>query len=127
MNEWKELNIDNLPQDIFSEKSSYEVEELVFDMILPSKRYERGDYHDVLKLLMSGYRFRYRRKQKPAPTHEEILSRWWKTDKNNCWVKPVQYIDGFYGFANTTYPVPVINQPKEWFRGRESATIPPEE
>ena len=126
--EWKELKIDDLPSDILTGKYQFQHHLSCGDWIKVIMHTPNTKDYYVLKELESGVKTRYRKRQqeKKVPSHEEIIKKWWKTDKNDCWVKPVQYFDGFYGFANTVYPIPVKNQCKEWFIGRESADIPPE-
>jgi hypothetical protein len=130
--EWKELKIDDLPGDIL--KWLIQGDDRTHCIEYDSPEYGEWvptgcvDCLEVLSSASKGGTFRYRKRQpeKKVPSHEEIMTKWWKTDKNGCWIKPVQYFDGFYGFANTVYPIPVKNQCKEWFIGRESADIPPE-
>ena len=95
MNDWKELS-----------EEDYEIERITnvgFDCVSISVRY---------------------RKRKPkAPTHEEIMSKWWKY--NNVWFKVERY---------TPYRCPYLIRlehktiwvGKEYFNDKKSALIPPE-
>lgn len=64
-----------------------------------------------------------------TPTHEEIMTKWWK-DKNGNWVKVVAYCptSKAYGIASTDFDYQEGGFTlKDWFIGRESTDIPPEE
>jgi hypothetical protein len=66
-----------------------------------------------------------------APTHEEIMTKWWKTTGNH-WVKVVCY----WPIKNSEIPYRIYSHPSDdnsesfvsrsWFIGKESADIPPE-
>lgn len=63
------------------------------------------------------------------PTHEDIMTKWWKMDFNNAWRKVVRYRNGYYSFAalyGSGENQSQFEHDKTWFRERESAYIPPE-
>ena len=118
MNEWKELEIDNLPCDIIT--GDYDFEYL----------YER--FHDyepcqpntgwqAIKTLNSAQVVRYRKPEPKAPNHEEIMTLWWKTGTK--WKKVIQYDteEGWYRLIDERTAVSTL-----WFINMESATLPPE-
>lgn len=113
-NEWKELDINNLPPDILV--GDYEFEGW------------KGYYIvlDIIKDAIDGEPTRYRKLEPKAPTHEEIMNKYWETNNKGTWITPVGYWEGHYTVANTTFSSSVVNLPKTWFTGRESADVPPE-
>jgi len=120
MNDWKELKKDNLPPDILT--GDYEFQYFSIDVWLD----ENGSYLDLISDLINGAKFRYRKKQKPAPTHEQIMTKWWKDRWHHAWVKVIRYE------PNKDYPYFALDGDvvkkvsKEWFVDRESTDIPPE-
>lgn len=121
MSEWKELDISNLPPDILV--GDYEFEYV-------------GKYSSWHESAV----YRYRKPEPLPPTHEEIMTKWWKDDFGG-WGKVEYYNSGFYRIRvisslsietgnrkadirlSETEP---IDCTKDWFTGRESADIPPE-
>ena len=59
--------------------------------------------------------------QKP-PSHEEIMTKWWKGDKE--WVTVTRYF--YSGPSEYAYFNGICRVSKDWFIKRESADIPPE-
>lgn len=136
-NEWKGLDIANLPPDILV-KDAYEFywkengKEMIFtmdtfttfkDAIFPL--YQHNKHWDTLY---------YRKRSPKAPTHEEIMTKWWKCESREVsghldisWVKVVQYVPNcpmcYVAMGEKKYR----QISKDWFTGRESADIPPEE
>lgn len=119
-NEWKELDIANLPPDIL-------VGDYVFERV-HNKCHSTGmTTLDILhEITVFGYKYRYRKpEQEPkAPSHEEIMTKWWS--QVSPWVRVQKYDPSIstgrvYQLTNGRYV------DKSWFTGRESADIPPEE
>lgn len=81
-------------------------------------------------------KFRFRKRKPKAPSHEEIMTKWWYNDIS--WIKVFDY--DTEGDDNNRYGLLSAEPkycedsdakyrswvPKEWFIGRESADIPPE-
>jgi hypothetical protein len=70
-------------------------------------------------------RYRKRQPEQKEPSHEEIMTKWWKTDEGK-WIKVIGYSPKkpvYYRFLVGTDHLDAM---KEWFTCRESATIPPE-
>ena len=66
---------------------------------------------------------RYRKKQSKPLSHDEIMTKWWKSTRSNRWFKVVQY-------HNSMYYTCIDDKRflrKEDFMHFESADIPPEE
>lgn len=60
-------------------------------------------------------------KPEPAePSHPDIMTKWW--NRNEKWVKVYMYTD--YGWYSVNGKQSSVQ--KDWFIGRQSATIPPE-
>lgn len=114
--DWKELKIDKLPEDILT--VDYELETLVFTL-----GWQPTPAH-ILYILSQLYdgteeRYRYRKPEPKAPTHEEIMTKWWLRDVVG-WVRVIAYDhEGCYELSDTY-------KTKDWFIDRESADIPPE-
>ncbi len=124
MKEWKQLGIDNLPRDILT--GGYEFEMFEKRLATYTKCYWEpieiikhiGQQHSQIL-----YSFAYRKKQPKAPTHEEIMTKWWKT---GCvWKRVIMCRQGedslYYYLKDERGGVA-----KKWFIGLESADIPPE-
>lgn len=65
---------------------------------------------------------KYRKLEPKAPSHEEIMTKWWKTGIH--WKRVLDYNtenSGWYVLQNERSPVS-----KAWFIDMESADIPPE-
>ena len=130
-NEWKELDINNWPPDLLEYKK-YEIEtvghmttmggEFALDIILQAVK----DCENI----------RYRKIQPKAPTHQEIMTKWWKGYKD-AWKK----VDTYNSFPSAGKPIYIFNGEvsdgqmiggdrccvtKSWFIGKQSADIPPE-
>ncbi len=124
MEDWKELDINNLPSDILV-KDRYEVEHYEPDYVGSNSEgfctYDIDeDVEFIFGFLMKGdIGFRYRKRQPKAPSHEEIITKWWK-DENLEWVKCVAFKKDVYVMGAGFIVV------KGWFVGRKSADIPPE-
>ena len=114
--EWKELQIDNLPPDILTGDYEFELDNC-------------GEWaHSVLtrkaiisNLIDNYFTYRYRKPEPKAPTHEEIMTKWWKD--GDRWIKIVTYnpIGNVYSPARgNSYSTNCH------FIGLESAEIPPE-
>ena len=116
MSEWKDLKIDNLPPDILA--GDYEWEWTNPDWCLCELTVI--DILGRLKLSGESEYYRYRKPQPKAPSHEEIMSKWWKSEK--CWYKVIAWNP-----ENDTFAF-VYNDwfNRSYFTGRQSATIPPE-
>ena len=113
MNKWKELNVDELPPDILTGK--YEFQNIDIHT-------QDEDPLLAMECLLSGDKIKYRRKEKPAPTHKEIMLKWWEC--GGLWMRVITYeprephpykVYGYRDFVDKTF-----------FDGLESAVIPPE-
>ena len=105
MTKWEKLEIDNLPPDILT--GDYE-----FELRMGKDLWEHGfTFLDVI---------RYRIPEPKEPTHEEIMSKWWRVD-DLMFSKVANYQQ-----LSNVYFIENLWQPKSWFTGRESADIPPE-
>ena len=124
MNEWKELKINNLPPDILT--GDYEWE-------WTNNSWTRCTWNslaiisEVLKR-PDNQKFRYRKPEPKTPTHEEIMTKWWKLTHAWFQVKSYHIRDHEYYIMDDTNKDNDSYgwQSKDWFIGRESATIPPE-
>ncbi len=141
MNEWKELQIDNLPLDILT--GDYEFECYCFEGDVWEKTGwypKRMDIISVLNDVKHEYRYRYRKPEPKAPTHEEIMTKWWHTE-SDTWKKvdtynvstdnvlngtPIYIFNGFTTGASQIEDYERYRVTKGWFTGRESANLPPE-
>ena len=132
MNEWKELDINNLPSDILvgdyewefktdgewkyarasceQRLRGYAIDEMISQNRSPDQIEKEGfPKTDPIK-------YRYRLRQSEPPSHEEIMTKWWEVA--HCeWYKVTCYC-GYYSIAGKDVK-------KDWFTGRKSATIPP--
>jgi len=127
MNEWKELQIDNLPPDILTGGYEfYQIGDETGRRLYFKTRMERMDIIETV--IKFGTKYRYRKPEPKAPTHEEITKSdlWWNfTDKDRGWLKILYYMDGLYYFPDP-FDNDFIAFTKKEFIGRESADIPPE-
>lgn len=125
MKEWKKLDIVNLPSDIL-------VGDYEFDWIVQSGSTHLGTTGSIYEILESiekkGFYFRYRKKETPPLTHEEIMSKWWCI--NGYWVRIIAYENNHYYYVdgvNDWLPDFFMEfKYKKDFSKFESATIPPE-
>ena len=131
MNEWKELEIENLPNDIWK-LNQYEFywrsngEKYVFTIISEIAR------KDILKAFAdSGYEDKngliYRKPEPKQPTHEEIMTKWW-FNESRC-DKIWQKVESYSPDDSNGVPMYWIFKEwkmKRWFIGKESADTPPE-
>jgi hypothetical protein len=124
-NEWKELEINNLPPDILTGDYDWEVMDYNGNWKMSKERRDRNIYSFLEWCSDCNLKYRYRKPEPKQPTHEEIIIKFWKTDQG-FWLKPVGYCQGLYSLANTTFSSPVVNKARSWFTGHESADIPPE-
>jgi hypothetical protein len=117
---WKELEIDNLPPDILT--GEYE-----FEWKFQSGEWEKSERettrYKLIELLMTTQEYRYRKPEPKAPTHEEIMTKWWFDEDSSFW-KEVEIFDS----SACTYKYRIFGEywDKTWFTGRESADMPPE-
>ena len=121
MNDWKELKKDNLPPDILT--GDYEFQYFSIDVWLD----ENGSYLDLVSDLINGAKFRYRKKQKPAPTHEQIMTKWFRSSDRNIWVRVIFYSPNKvhpYCIYYDDFVIETVS--RDWFTDKESADIPPE-
>jgi len=111
------IEIDNLPPDILT--GDYE-----FELRMGKDLWEHGfSFLDVIKTLFieNTYVFRYRKPEPKTPTHEEIMSKWWKIYGTE-WVKVIEY----QPFKSKCYYTRNLQAEASFFTDRESADIPPE-
>ena len=76
-------------------------------------------------------KFRSREPEPKQPTHEEIWNKAWYEKYTRVWCRVIGYRNGRYALYNHKHMQcenykPIIERPKDWFIGRESADIPPE-
>lgn len=119
-NEWKELDIANLPPDILV--SDYE---FVFNNSVGWDYSSETRFGVIKNLMDNAFEYRYRKRAPKAPTHEEIMSKWWLM--GDIWIKVISY-----SLDRETCYCWVESKGYVWgafdcFIGRESADIPPEE
>jgi len=125
MSEWTELRIDKLPEDILT--GDYEIR-YGEKQIHPTPEERNMKPERILDILLAYPEHTYYRKTEPLPpTHEAIMTKWWRHESE--WLKVTAYR------SDVKYPYVIFNrgftraieQSKDWFTGRESADIPPEE
>jgi len=123
MNDWKELEIGNLPPDILTGEYEWQMLQNI-QWVTPVKE---GEYLDVLQILnkleSKHKRYRYRRPEPKQPTHEEILTKWWRV--GNSWTRVIEY-NNEIGSAYLIY-IEDRFVTADWFRGLESSDLPQEE
>lgn len=116
MNEWKELKKDNLSSDILT--GNYEFR----TMHVGNYYIEISDSISAIDFLYKNFCVEYRKKEKPAPTHEEIMTKWWNL--GNFWMRVVSYE------PHEQHPYKLSEYrdyvKKDFFINLESADIPPE-
>lgn len=128
MNEWKELVISDLPPDILTQDYEWEIEQ--------GSGWEEATATDEAEfrikalhnlLFHSGDNYRYRKPEPKAPSHEEIMTLWW-LENNGMWKKVSSYPAESEHLvrAGFVYKMALTWREKDWFTGRQSATIPPE-
>lgn len=122
VNEWKELEIDNLPPDILTgdyefrnESRRHNVNTSVLKILDCLMKKRSGDLGIV------GYD--YRRREKPVPTHKEIMTKWWNLLGSWCRVTETTYSEDL---KMQRYQIHREWVNASYFIGRESADIPPE-
>ena len=126
MDNWKELEVDNLPPDILT--GDYEWQEKY--NIPPYWRKTKLSGKHVLKEAIDKDAFdcfHYRRKQKPAPTHEEIMTKWWKRPCGVSWFRVIVYAPRTHDYYRPNPDGDDGWHTKKEFTNFESADIPPEE
>lgn len=112
-NNWKELKIDNLPPDILT--GDYEFK----------GRIGNPDRICILEHAKGGVVVYYRKPEPLPPTHEEIMKpRFWQMDNPEYWraITGVRWERG-----KTQYLMYDGWCEPDFFTGRQSADIPPEE
>jgi len=123
MSEWKNLEIDNLPPDILTGNYEFEKEyDTAHDLW---KKTSAKVIHIINDLYAYETRYRYRKPEPKAPSHEEIMTKWWKFQDYigslAKWEKVAKYCDKVYYIAYNDRPLMKCD-----FTGKESAEIPPE-
>lgn len=124
-NEWKKLDINNLPGDILVGDYEFEYFSESLNTWMKAGRFETDNEMRVWLingLLLKHLKYRYRRKQKPAPSHKEIMTKWWEL--GGLWMRVITYEPR----EPKPYKLYSFNSyvDKEFFIGLESADIPPE-
>ena len=121
MEEWKELQIDNLPPDILTGGYEFERWDVNNCLTRESEGWEvnKTSRSGIIHLLVQGRKYRYRKPEPKQPTHEEIMTKWWLS--SSLWVKVMSY-----DRDEKKYETPSNYEYYDWFIGRESADIPPE-
>lgn len=132
MEDWKELDIYNLPRDLFV--GSYEIQYISSGHWQNSTTWSTDNIQILKNIKAKGMLYRYRKEQPKPPTHEEIWTKAWKV-WDGSWVHVYTY------FPEThEYGILIKDQPdqgnhasfrsyvkREYFTGLESADIPPED
>lgn len=114
---WKELQIDNLPPDILT--GDYEF------VVYGDKWVSSGldNIIDILTLVNKGKQYRYRKPEPKQPTHDEIMTKWWRW--GSTWHRILAYQPNQPSGYTIICGDDVNHMDKFWFIGRESAEIPP--
>jgi len=126
---WIKLNYADLPNDILTGKY-----EFAWTDSFGVHEYEnQKDIDDRLNILghaEAAGNVCYRTKMPTPPTHEEIMTKWWKVNDKPTWVEISLYQKGFYYIVDSravgSHDAKLQRVDKTWFIGRESADIPPE-
>lgn len=143
MSEWKELDIANL-SFVLENRNKLEFQYLSNEGTwLHATDWNSDEYYiEQVKYFLDGSsKYRYRKRAPKAPTHEEIMRKWWKMDGGE-YSQVFLYVSGFYWIRYLERPAITCNGNKklvdrlsdvkemtvsvDWFTGRESADIPPE-
>ena len=126
--EWRDLDIDNLPNDISKGCDIYD-----FQIFYPIPGWVESvsGIAAILRMAESGdhmFRYRERKPEQKQPSHEEIMTLWWAFGilrSSGSWQKVESYSpcneDG-----EASYYIGGEWMNVSFFTGRESATIPPE-
>lgn len=129
-NEWKKLDINNLPPDILIKEYEWRFCDPRESPILEWVEFVGILFPSALQNIIDGYQYEYREFQPKAPTHKEIMTKWWK---DGChFIKPESYTNGdyimvFWNSANQKDYEPSYRRvSKDWFIGKQSFDIPPE-
>jgi len=120
MSEWKELKIDNLPSDILT--GDYE---FAFDPYENEPEINATIEKRLSIIAMkTSMILMYRTPEPLPPTHEEIMTKWWKRGTGIYveWYKVTSYRSG----DQNCYVFEGASETLNYFIGRESADIPPE-
>ena len=123
MGEWKELKKDDLPPDILT--GDYEFQ--FYDEDYGTWELDGNSVPFIIDELNRGiFKFRYRKKPKPAPTHKDIMTKWWKYRWPHAWVKVIRY-EPCKDYPYYVLDGDVVEQvSKKWFVDKKSLDIPPE-
>ncbi len=113
--EWTELKIDNLPPDILTGDYDFSIR-----VVGEWTRYMVEPYV-VIKSICNHSTCGYRKPEPKAPTHPERMTKWFLDDEG-YWVKSLSYEK-----ETKLYELRYNYELKDWFTGRESADIPPED
>ena len=130
MNDWKELEIGNLPPDILTGEYEWQMLQNI-QWVTPVKEGEYLDVLQILNKLESKYRYRYRRPEEPKrPTHKEIMTKWWKID--TFWVKVIGYkVNVYYLWGvpskDDNMPMRIVGKEVKFFIDKESTDLPQKE
>ena len=134
MNDWKELKKHDLPHDILTGGYEFMIDDEIIGFV-----HRRDRVLIFENLIMNDGQYRYRKPEPKAPSHEEIMTLWWKTVEN-VWKQVDTYNAGYDTIPNE--PIYIFNGCVEdgvqitaydryrvtadWFIGKKSAKIPPE-
>ena len=139
-NQWKLLEVDNLPSDILT--GGYEFE---YKSPICGDGWLENDLSITMILTRlidkTGIVFRYHKRpqvESTEPSHEEIMTNFWegstqyKGIKQIMWFKVLFYFPekinkyGTVCIGSDNVTAEIVFTDKEWFTGRKSATIPTE-
>jgi hypothetical protein len=125
MNEWINLKIDKLPEDILT--GDYEVQ-------YKANKYRwtktNAQPYEIISFMCRFHiEYRYRTPEPLPPTHEEIMTKWWRCEESNdiVWKNVILYRaeSSVQEGEDLCYYCGCYRR-KDWFIGRESSVLPPE-
>ncbi len=121
MDGWKNLELDNLPDWFGKEDYDFQVYHVDNDKWYDLYKYSRT-IATIIGYLRCNSLYHYRKSESEQPTHEEIMTKWWKIERN--WKRVVSYDatgGGWYTLHNKNSAIRSL-----FFLNLESASTPPE-
>ena len=138
--EWTNFDINNVPTDLFKKKREWRLSGMNGNIVYKSFEgiFPIEFINELKEVSIDGEpkEIQYRDIQPKAPTHQEIMTKWWKGYKD-AWKK----VDTYNSFPSAGKPIYIFNGEvsdgqmiggdrccvtKSWFIGKQSADIPPE-